>query len=432
MSKTQAFGTLPHLLTFPFRGKGWFGKLSIAAGVTLLGSIIPIAPTVLLMGYLYELLRRIIVDGEEAALPEWDDWGGYFMNGLKLFGAVLIVLVPFILIFMVVGALYFVPVFLINAEGSGSWFGIYIVALMIANLAAVMFGVIFMTFAMVFAPVYLSHQVAENDFKAIFQIKAWWQIFKHGFWEFFIAFLVMYGINMIIAYFYAILIFSVVCCCLLPFAAAYLNVYIILLYLAMVASAYRDGRNKQEAVAPPALDDSGDEEPLAFPEEEAPADEEEASQLAIDEPSIGQTAPLTAGVTSALVMPEAEPTPEPEPEVVEEEEPAVEPETETEPAPEFDLPDPDSGATVLVTEDAPALEVPPPSFAAATVRADDLKKISGVGPKTALALNAAGILSFAQLAETPLEDLRRILTDAGLDILVPNCGDWLDQARDRM
>jgi predicted flap endonuclease-1-like 5' DNA nuclease len=421
MSKTQAFGKLPHLLTFPFRGQGWFGKLSIAAGVTLLGSIIPIAPTVLLMGYLYELMRRIIIDGEEAALPEWDDWGGYFMNGLKLFGAVLIVVVPFILIFMVVAVLYFVPVFLIESNGSADWFGLYIFVLMFANLAAVLFGVIFMTFAMVFAPVYLSHLVAENDFKAIFQIKAWWQIFKHGFWEFFIAFMLMFGVNMIIGYFYAILIYSVVCCCLLPFAAAYLNVYIVLLYLAMVASAYRDGRNKQEAVVPPTLDDGGEEDQLILPEEEE-SGEEEATQLVNDEPSMGQTAPLTTRVTSALVMPEPEPAPEP----------AEEPEAEAESGPEFDLPDPDGGATMLVTEDRPALEVPPAGFAASTVKADDLKKINGIGPKTAMALNAAGILSFAQLAETPVEDLRRILTDAGLDILVPNCGNWLNQARDRM
>lgn len=47
----------------------------------------------------------------------------------------------------------------------------------------------------------------------------------------------------------------------------------------------------------------------------------------------------------------------------------------------------------------------------APVQKDDLVIIEGIGPKIAKAFNKAGILTFRQLAETPVEKLRQILHD---------------------
>ena len=51
--------------------------------------------------------------------------------------------------------------------------------------------------------------------------------------------------------------------------------------------------------------------------------------------------------------------------------------------------------------------------AAASVQPDDLTKIEGIGPKVAQVLNASGILTFAQLAQTDVNRLRAILQEAG-------------------
>ena len=62
----------------------------------------------------------------------------------------------------------------------------------------------------------------------------------------------------------------------------------------------------------------------------------------------------------------------------------------------------------------------------APVKKDDLVIIEGIGPKIAKAFNKAGILTFKQLAETPVEKLRQILHDAQFP------GDpttWPEQAR---
>lgn len=59
---------------------------------------------------------------------------------------------------------------------------------------------------------------------------------------------------------------------------------------------------------------------------------------------------------------------------------------------------------------------------------DDLKKIEGIGPKMEAVLKQAGITTFAQLAETPVEELQRILDEAGV-AKITNPQTWAEQAK---
>jgi len=61
------------------------------------------------------------------------------------------------------------------------------------------------------------------------------------------------------------------------------------------------------------------------------------------------------------------------------------------------------------------------------VEADDLVKIEGIGPKVAKTLIAAGITTFAKLAESNAGDIQGILTEAGLKMMNPET--WIDQAK---
>lgn len=63
----------------------------------------------------------------------------------------------------------------------------------------------------------------------------------------------------------------------------------------------------------------------------------------------------------------------------------------------------------------------------AHVPPDDLKRIEGIGPKIAGLLNAAGIHSFAQLADQTEASLRALLKEAGLAMINP--ATWPEQAR---
>jgi large subunit ribosomal protein L21 len=61
-------------------------------------------------------------------------------------------------------------------------------------------------------------------------------------------------------------------------------------------------------------------------------------------------------------------------------------------------------------------------------RADDLEKIEGIGPKIAVLMTKAGITTFEQLAATPVERLRAVLTEAGPRFASHDPTTWAEQA----
>lgn len=66
------------------------------------------------------------------------------------------------------------------------------------------------------------------------------------------------------------------------------------------------------------------------------------------------------------------------------------------------------------------------SPSARTVKKDDLVILEGIGPKIGQALNKAGINTFKQLAETPVEKIHTILRQASLSA---DPTTWPEQAR---
>ncbi|MER7004499.1 helix-hairpin-helix domain-containing protein [Dactylosporangium sp. NPDC000555] len=144
-----------------------------------------------------------------------------------------------------------------------------------------------------------------------------------------------------------------------------------------------------------------------------------------------------AGREAVAVEPEPvaiEPAPEPvavavEPEPVAEAV-AVEAESETEPVagePEAVAAEAEPEPVVVPAQAvAPAAEAVAP--AAEAGRVEDLKRIEGIGPKMSAALVAAGIRTYAQLADADVETLRAAISAAGLRF-APSLVTWARQAR---
>jgi predicted flap endonuclease-1-like 5' DNA nuclease len=105
--------------------------------------------------------------------------------------------------------------------------------------------------------------------------------------------------------------------------------------------------------------------------------------------------------------------------------PAVEAEAEIL-AEEVELPEEEPETT------APAMEVEPPApemEPAPPPEPDDLKIIEGIGPRMAGVLQDAGISTFAQLADTPLDEIERVLEEADPRLLrLADPKAWIEQA----
>jgi predicted flap endonuclease-1-like 5' DNA nuclease len=71
-----------------------------------------------------------------------------------------------------------------------------------------------------------------------------------------------------------------------------------------------------------------------------------------------------------------------------------------------------------------------PEVAPSPPEPDDLKRIEGIGPKIAGVLQKAGVLTFAQLAETEVDGIKRILEESDPRLLrVARPATWPEQAK---
>ncbi|WP_432833146.1 helix-hairpin-helix domain-containing protein [Dactylosporangium sp. CA-092794] len=153
--------------------------------------------------------------------------------------------------------------------------------------------------------------------------------------------------------------------------------------------------------------------PIAEPE---PVAEPEPEPEPVAEPEPEPVAELEP-VAETEAEPIAEPEPEPEPIV--EPEPVAQQELEPEPV-AVKAAEPADVDAALVAEVESAFEAEPAS--------DELERIEGIGPKIAAALRAAGITTFAALADAERSTVENALEAANLRF-APSIGTWSQQAR---
>lgn len=85
--------------TYPFDDPDWMKKIGIAAVMM----IIPIVGGLFVMGWAIEITRRVI-QGEAYPMPQWEDFMGLLVKGLKV---------------VVIGLVYMLPVILVSACTQG-------------------------------------------------------------------------------------------------------------------------------------------------------------------------------------------------------------------------------------------------------------------------------------------------------------------------
>jgi predicted flap endonuclease-1-like 5' DNA nuclease len=83
----------------------------------------------------------------------------------------------------------------------------------------------------------------------------------------------------------------------------------------------------------------------------------------------------------------------------------------------------------VATEEVAAAPAPKAKAAKAAKTGDDLVIIEGIGPKAAEVLVAAGITTFAELANTPAEKVKEILTSSEARVGHLDPTTWAEQAQ---
>lgn len=178
-------------LTFPTEDERWVTKLAIGAILFILSFLI--IPMFFIYGYMIQLIRNVMA-GIEKPLPEWQDWGKLFMDGLNLFIAGLVYTLP-IWLLMCCSFAFIIPS--ANMEGDAAEIMAGIGGLGILVMSCVVF--IFAIALMVIGPAIAIQYAREGTLGACFRFSEVIAIARENIGDILIALVVVFAISFVLS-----------------------------------------------------------------------------------------------------------------------------------------------------------------------------------------------------------------------------------------
>ena len=224
---------------FPLDDERWQSKALIGGLLGLFGFII--LPLLLpLWGYGVRLLRQT-VKGEEPFLPEWDDWGQLFGDGLRM---------------IVIGIVYTLPGLLLMCVAFGAWFISFVPAAAAdqAGAEGLAIGAFVLTYALGYvllgvaglvtlplaflAVVGMTRMAAYDSLGSAFEFGEVWRLARAGLGNYLLAFAVWYGVIFLLSWIAAMFMYTLVLACLYPILIGAVGFYASVLLGALFGRAY--------------------------------------------------------------------------------------------------------------------------------------------------------------------------------------------------
>ncbi len=175
--------------TYAFEDKEWTRKLGILL-VVLLVPILNFAG----VGYSIDIMRRI-VKGQAELLPDWDDLGKKFLDGLLLGLASIIYALPILLLACLPLALILVPILLAGNSNSqdiaNAMGGASAIAFACLGCFAFVYG---LALSVLFPAIYIKY-AAEGTFAACFNFKEIFAVMRRNTGAYFTAWIVYVGVS---------------------------------------------------------------------------------------------------------------------------------------------------------------------------------------------------------------------------------------------
>jgi hypothetical protein len=241
-------------LLFPVRDAEARKQFLFACLVMLAAFIIPILPTFILMGYGVKIMRQIIEERKSPSMPSWQgiDWADTFLDGVKLWGAQFVLMLP-LMVLMGCGFLsFFGGTFGMSAladESTRQFAAFGMIFLFIGVAFFMLFSLLSLPYGIVLSAV-APHVAVKGSFSAAFEFKEWWAIFRKAIGQFLLAYALSFVVSFAFMIVMQIAMMTIVLMCIVPFLMIPYSAYVMLMSNTLFAQAYLAGRDALEAEAP--------------------------------------------------------------------------------------------------------------------------------------------------------------------------------------
>jgi hypothetical protein len=233
---------LNQTFSFPFKDAEARKHFLIGCLVSLTTIIIPILPFFVLYGYAIRIVKQIM-NNETPHMVAWDDWGGMFKDGAKMFGIRIIYSIPImILAIPLFISMFAMPIFMSDISNSQADTLFPIFMLIVFGTLCVLIPISLPLSVII--PGAEMYVVDKDEFAAGFRIREWWPILRANLSGFIAAFAIFYLATMVMSLAIQIIGATLIFACLLPFLLPVITMYTTLIMYTTIAQAYKVGREK--------------------------------------------------------------------------------------------------------------------------------------------------------------------------------------------
>ena len=178
-------------LTFVTEDERWITKLLI--GVVMIFISFLIIPMFFLYGYMIQIIRNVMA-GMENPLPEWEEWGKMFMDGLNLFVAGLVYTLP-VWLLMCCSFAFILPSAGMEGDAAEIMAGIGVLAIVVMSCLVFLFLIALM----LIGPAIAIQYARENSLSACFQFSEVIGIARENIGNILIALVVVFAISFVLS-----------------------------------------------------------------------------------------------------------------------------------------------------------------------------------------------------------------------------------------
>jgi hypothetical protein len=241
---------LQETLLFPVRDAESRKQFLIACAVMLAGFIIPLLPSLVLMGYSAKIMRQIIDEKKAPSMPAWQgsDWSEMLVDGLRLWGAQIVLMLPlFILmgcamVLMLSGTVGFS---VLAQKHSDSFAPVGLSLFMLGILFFMLFTVLSLPYGILVSAA-LPHVAIKRAFQAAFEFKEWFAIFRRALGQFVLGYVIVIAASFIFVFAMQIAMITLILICIVPLIMIPYMAYQILIMNTVFAQAYAIGQEQLE------------------------------------------------------------------------------------------------------------------------------------------------------------------------------------------
>ena len=237
------------LFRFPFDDPRWKGKFAIGGLLMLIATFLSVPffwLSLPVQGYSLQIMRGAL-KGEPPSLPEWEDWGKLFGDGLKALVVRIVYLMPVLLLACCMYAIWMAVFFglIAASDGPRGMSGDAASAVMGGMFAV--YGLSFMFIGVItilslpltyLSMVAMARLAATDALGSAFQFGEVWQLARTGFKNFALAYLIFFAAAMGAGLLASVLMYTIILSCLYPFAIAAALIYGQIMMGALFGMAY--------------------------------------------------------------------------------------------------------------------------------------------------------------------------------------------------